>query len=181
METCISDVRQWMASDELMLNDDKTELIVTASRHLFKKAAVNTISVGDSDVSKVSVVRNLGARFDDQLTMAVPITKIFSAAFYLLHNIRDASGNTFQWMQLRLLSTLLLVAEQTTVIVYYMVYLSTILTSCREFKTQATRLVVMQGKFCHIIPVLHELRSLPVSFHINFKILLLTVSKPFMN
>ena len=98
METCISDVRQWMASDELMLNDDKTELIVTASRHLLKRAAVNTIRVGDCHVSKVSVVRNLGARFDDQLTMAVHITKICRAAFYLLHNIRDASGNTFQWM-----------------------------------------------------------------------------------
>ena len=34
METCILDVKQWMTSDELMLNDDKTELIVTASRHL---------------------------------------------------------------------------------------------------------------------------------------------------
>ena len=182
METCISDVRQWMASDELMLNDDKTELIVTASRHLFKKAAVNTIRVGDSDVSKVSVGRKLGARFDDQLTMAVHITKICSAYCFLsLAHIRDASGNTFQWMQLRLLSTLLLVAEQTTVIVYYMVCLSAMLTSCREFKTQATRLVVMQGKFCHIIPVLQELHWLPVSFRINFKILRLTVSKPFMN
>ena len=71
-----------------MLNDDKTEFIVIASRHLFKKAAVNTIRVGDSDVSKVSVVRNLGAWFDDQLTMAVHITKICGAAFYHLHNIR---------------------------------------------------------------------------------------------
>ena len=88
METCISVVKQWMTSDKLMLNDDKSELIVTASRHLFKKAAVNTIRVGDSDVSKVSVVRNLGARFDDQLTMAVHITKICGAAFYHLHNIR---------------------------------------------------------------------------------------------
>ena len=71
METCISDVKQWMTSDKLMLHDDKTEFIVTASRHLLKKAAVNTIRVGDCDVSKVSVVRNLGAWFDDQLTMAV--------------------------------------------------------------------------------------------------------------
>ena len=47
METCISVVKQWMTSDKLMLNDDKSELIVTASRHLFKKAAVNTIRVGD--------------------------------------------------------------------------------------------------------------------------------------
>ena len=56
-----------------MLNDDKTEFMVKASRHLLKKAAVNTIRVGDCDVSKVAVVRNLGAWFDDQLTMAVRI------------------------------------------------------------------------------------------------------------
>ena len=42
----------------------------------------------DCDVHKVSVVRNLGAWFDDQLTMAVHITKICSSAFYQLHNIR---------------------------------------------------------------------------------------------
>ena len=77
-------------------------------------------------------------------------------------------------MQLRLLSTLLLVAQSTTVIVYYMVCLSAILTSCREFKTQAARLVVMHRKFCHITPVIRQLHWLPVSFRINFKILLLT-------
>ncbi|XP_068684982.1 uncharacterized protein [Montipora foliosa] len=27
METCISDVKQWMTADKLMLNDDKTELL----------------------------------------------------------------------------------------------------------------------------------------------------------
>ena len=38
----------------------------------------------------------------------------------------------------------------------------------------AARRVVMQGKFCHITAVLHQLHWLPVSFRINFKILLLT-------
>ena len=36
---------QWITSDNLMLNDDKTEFIVIASRRLLKKAAVNTIRV----------------------------------------------------------------------------------------------------------------------------------------
>ena len=89
METCISDVKQWKTSDKLTLNDNKTEFILIASRHLLKKAAVNIIRVGDCDVSKVSVVPNLGAWFDDHITMAVHITKIStSAAFYHLHNIR---------------------------------------------------------------------------------------------
>ena len=76
-------------------------------------------------------------------------------------------------MQLRILSTLLLVAEQTTVIVHYIVYLSAILTS-RRVQNAAARLVVMQGKFCRITPVLHQLHWLPLSFRNNFKILLLT-------
>ena len=76
-------------SMETCILDDKTEFIVIASRHLLKRAAVNTIRVRDCDVSKVSVVRNLGAWFDDQRTMAVHSTKtVCSAAFYLLHNIR---------------------------------------------------------------------------------------------
>ena len=68
METCISDVQQWMTSDKLMLHDDKTEFIVIASRHLFKKAAVNTFRVGDCDAAKCLLC---GAWFDDQLNMAV--------------------------------------------------------------------------------------------------------------
>ena len=42
METCISDVKQWMTVDKLMLNDDKTDFIVIASRHQLKKTAINT-------------------------------------------------------------------------------------------------------------------------------------------
>ena len=41
-----------MTADKLMLNDDKTEFIVIASRHLLKKTAINTIRVGDCDVGK---------------------------------------------------------------------------------------------------------------------------------
>ena len=76
-------------------------------------------------------------------------------------------------MQLRILSILLLVAEQTTVIVHYIVYLSAILTS-RRVQNAAARLVVMQDKFCHITPVLLSTAALAVSFRNNFKSLLLS-------
>ena len=44
----------------------------------------------------------------------------------------------------------------------------------QRVQNPAARLVVMQGKFCHVTPVLHQLRWLTISFRINFKILLLT-------
>ena len=86
----------------------------------------------------------------------------------------DASGNTFQWMQLRILSTLLLVAEQTTVIVYYMVYLSAILTRRGEFKTQPPDLSLCRTNFAILPQCSISTAALAVSFRNNFKILLLT-------
>ena len=147
METCIWDVKQWMTLDKLMLNDDKTEFIVIASRHLLKKAAVNTIRVGDCDVSKVSVVRNLGSWFDDQRTMAVHITKICSAAFYLLHNIRrirkylsmDADAtliHSFVSSQIDYCNSLLYSVPKCHI------------DKLKRVQNAAAILVVIQGKFC---------------------------------
>ena len=161
-----------MTSDKLILNDDKTEFILKVSR-LLKKSAVNTIRVGDCDVSKVSVMRNLGAWFDDQLTMVVHITKISSAAFYHLHNIRRIR----KYLSMDAAATLIYSFVSSRID-----YCNSLLygvPKCHIEKLQrvqnaATRLVVMQGKFCHITPVLHQLHWLPVSFRINFKILPLT-------
>ena len=44
----------------------------------------------------------------------------------------------------------------------------------QRVQNAAARLVVMQVKFCHITPVLHQLHWLPVLLRINFKVLLLT-------
>jgi len=156
-----------------MLKDDKTEFIVIASQHLLKKAAVNTIQVGDCDVSKVSVVRNLGVWFDDKLTMAIDITKICSAAFYHLHNIRRIKK------YLSMDSAVTLIHSFVSSQIDYCNSLLYGVPNCHIGKLQrvqnaAARLVVMQGKFCHITPVLNQLHWLPVSFHIKLKILLLT-------
>ena len=44
----------------------------------------------------------------------------------------------------------------------------------QRVQNAAARLIVIQGKFCLIAPVLHQLHRLPVSFYTNFKNLLLT-------
>ena len=151
-----------MTSDKLMLNDDKTEFII-----------VNTIRVGDCDVSKVTVVRNLGAWFDHQLTMAVHITKICSATFYHFHNIRRIR----KYLSMAAAATLIhsFVGSRID-------YCNSLLYGLPKYQlgklqrvqNAAASLVDMQGKFCQITPVLLQLHWLPVSFRINFKILLLT-------
>jgi len=168
METCISDVKQWMTSDKLMLNDDKTEFIVIASRHLLKMAAVNTIRVGDCDVSKVSVVRNSGVWFDDQLTVAVHcMTKICSASFYHMHNIR----RTRRYLSMDAAATLIHSFVSSRIDYCNSLFIYGVpechIDKLQRVQNAAAKLVVMQGKFCHITSVLHQLHWLPVSFRIN--------------
>ena len=88
MTDCIRDVRSWMISVNLMLNDDKTEFLILGTRQQLAKVNIDNIKVGSANVSPVSAVRNLGSWFDSQLTMSSHISKLCSVAFYHLCNIR---------------------------------------------------------------------------------------------
>ena len=50
MENCIADVRSWKISDELMLNDEKTQLLVIGTSKQLLKVSVSSIGGGDVDV-----------------------------------------------------------------------------------------------------------------------------------
>ena len=72
-----------------MINGEKTELILIGTRQqLCKINDVCYISVGDNDLYPSSCVRNLGAWFDNKLSMSTHVTKICNAAFYHLRIIR---------------------------------------------------------------------------------------------
>ena len=85
---CISDVRSWMISHNLMLNDDKSEFLILGTKQQLAKVNIDNIKVGSANVSPGPVGRNLGLWFDSQLTMSTHIRKLCSVAFYHLCNIR---------------------------------------------------------------------------------------------
>ena len=87
MRDCIHDLRNWMIEDRLVLNDDKTELMLIATRQQLQKVNLNGIIAGDTVVEVKSVVRNLGSWFDSNLDMSSHISKQCASAFYYLHNI----------------------------------------------------------------------------------------------
>ena len=73
-----------MISDNLMLNGDITEFY----SYFMAKVNINCIRVGSTDVCPVTVTRNLGPWFDEQLTMPTQISNLCGVAFYHLHNIK---------------------------------------------------------------------------------------------
>ena len=77
-----------MEHDKLLLNDEKTELLVIGTRQQLSKVNIFSIAVRNSAIMKSSVVRNLGSYIDDKLSMNSHINKVCNAAFYYLPNTR---------------------------------------------------------------------------------------------
>ncbi|PFX20825.1 hypothetical protein AWC38_SpisGene14693 [Stylophora pistillata] len=68
MESCIADFSQWMQTDKLKLNADKTEFVLIGARQQLQKVSnISILSVGDSKIASSFEVRNLGIWFDSKM------------------------------------------------------------------------------------------------------------------
>ena len=76
MIDCISDLRSWMITDKLMINDSKTEILLIGTRQQLRKVTVDTVKVGSCDITPETNIRNLGAWFDSELNMEIHINKL---------------------------------------------------------------------------------------------------------
>ena len=91
MHRCIGDVRAWMVSNKLVINDKKTEFFIIGSKNQLGKVSVQSITVGSITVKPVCKVRNLGAWLDDNMSMNTHINKTCTKAFkglYMVWQIR---------------------------------------------------------------------------------------------
>ena len=85
----IKDIRRWMSSNYLQLNEGKTEIIFFGSRHRLAKLSLShlDITIGSCKVKPATVVRNLGVLQDESLTMSAHIASLSRSCYAQLHCI----------------------------------------------------------------------------------------------
>ena len=88
IENCVAQLRSWMNSNTLMVNDSKTEFLIGGSKQQPERVNIPFIHVGEDQTTPVTPVRNLDVIFDSNLKMDMQITKACQNANYHLHNIR---------------------------------------------------------------------------------------------
>ena len=66
MEHCLRYIRQWMQS----MNDSKTEYTIFGTQQSLAKCHTTSITIGDSTIEASDHIRNLGAYFDKNMSMA---------------------------------------------------------------------------------------------------------------
>ncbi|CAH3024975.1 unnamed protein product [Porites evermanni] len=65
MERCISDIRTWMLTDKLKLNDEKTEFMLIGTKQQLSQVNIDFLTVGSIDVApypSLKLKKTLGDR-----------------------------------------------------------------------------------------------------------------------
>ena len=173
IENCVSEIKKWMISNFLALNDTKTEVICFSSKFIRNhEPSITDIKIGDATIDTSSVVRNLGVLFDENVTMSQHVKNVCKTASYALWRISRCRH--------------LLDKDRTIKLIHAFVtcridYCNSLLLGCTDYQIKklqhiqnsAARLVcrIKKSDRCHITPVLRSLHWLPIRERIIFKVI----------
>jgi hypothetical protein len=87
MEVCIEAVKAWLANNQLVINTQKTELIVLGPKLAVTKIPQLSVTVGGTAILAKPCVRDLGAFIDSQMSMDDHIKRTCRSAFSYLRAI----------------------------------------------------------------------------------------------
>ena len=172
LEHCIDDIKDWMLSDKLKVNDGKTEFLIIGTRQQLAKVNFNSLRIGDNSISSVDKAKNLGFWFDSKMTMVTNISKCSSAAFFNIFNIRRIRKFlTYETAKILVNSLVLSRLDYCNSLLYGLPTVH--LNKLQRVQNAAARLISNTSRFDHITPTLINLHWLPVKYRIDFKLLLI--------
>ena len=167
VNSCLSDIRRWMITNKLKINDSKTEFIVFRSPQLRCDLSGLSVNVGESQIMQSLKVRDLGVTFDQFLNFDDHITAICRSTYFHIRNI----GKIRNLLSYNACSTIIhaLISRQ-------LVYCNSILYNVPRSKTdkKCARILTKSPRREHITPVLKSLHWLKIQERITYKIVMLT-------
>ena len=173
IENCIKDVKTWMSSNFLVLNDSKTEIIHFTSRFATPRK-FPSIYVGETAVELTSQVRDLGVVFDKHLNMVQHVNNLCCSATFALSKIGKLRKYLDPVSTQKLIQAFVISRLDNCNSLLYGLSAKDI-GKIQRVQNMAARLISHTKKRDHITPILRDqLHWLPVDQRIQFKILLLT-------
>ncbi len=173
LEVAINEIKQFMIANKLKLNDDKTEAIFLGTKARLGQMNSTSVNVGNSVITPTNKVKNLGVLLDKNLSMDDQVKAMCKAGFYHVKNLwkirkfldvenSTIAANAFVTSKLDYGNTLLAGAPKYQV------------KKLQSVQNAAARVVTRTGKYDHISNKLRDLKWLPVSHKIKYKMNMLT-------
>lgn len=166
-------VRDWSFNNQLLLNPEKTKLMVFGSRQMRSKLLEFRLSLLGKDILPASTVTDMGVGFDSELSFDDHIIKTVSTCMSRLGQINRVK-HAFDK------KTLIMVIN--TLVFSKLFYCSNVWCNTSEKNLRklqcvqnfACRVVCDARKFDHVTPLLRELRWLPVKDKLYYRLAVMT-------
>ncbi len=84
---CIVDIKNWITSNFLLINSEKTEVLITGPKTFACNKLDHCLILDGCSVNSLSSVRNLGVLFDSNLSFEKHVSSICKTAFSHIKNI----------------------------------------------------------------------------------------------
>ncbi len=168
---CVKNVKDWMTNNFLLLNSDKTEILLIGPNNSTRNLLDYNLQLDGCPVTS-STVKNLGVILDSNLSFEKHISNVTKTAFFHLRNIAK-------------LRNMLPVSDAEKLVHAFMTsrldYCNALLGGCpassinklQVVQNAAARVLTRSRKYDHITPILQSLHWLPIKHRISYKILLL--------
>lgn len=167
---CISEIRSWMVSNKLKLNDLKTELcFIPAYRHC---NAVQTLElrIGEAVIAPSMSTKILGVMFDNQLNMKNHVSQLCKSINFHLRNLSRIHN---------FIDTSTCAHAVRSLILSRLDYCNSLLGGLpisdvrrlQILQNRAARLIFQVSRRTSAAPLVQELHWLPVQQRIEYKLL----------
>lgn len=173
VEKCVHDIDNWMGTNKLKLNGDKTEWMILTSPRLRPHVELSTITIDNSIITASPVIRNLGSWFDQAATMTEHVNAICKSCYYHLHNIAAIRDILTRESAVKLIHAFVSSRLDNCNSLLIGIPLN-LLHKLQRVQNTAARIVTRQNKHDSIREILKQLHWLPVRQRIMYKALCLT-------
>ena len=163
LEACTCDVKSWFAENYLLLNADKSEvMMIGTSSQLRLAATFSTVTVADFRLTVSSQLKSLGVIFDPKLTFDAHVSSVCKACNYHIWALRHSRRVMPEYVAKTLASSFVSSRLDYCNVVLYGTPNSTT-SKLQKVQYCLARVVLQRRKFCHVQPLLKSLHWLPIS------------------
>ena len=168
-EECFCEIKSWMNENKLMLNDEKTEVILVGRNSVLNKVDLPSLTFGSNIINVSRVVRNLGVYIDNNLTFSDHVNHMVRNVYVDLKRLRNIR---------HLISHEVLVLLVNSVVLSKLDYCNCLLANATKSalrplqiaQNDAARLVFGRSRHSSATDLLKQLHWLPIEQRIKYKV-----------